>query len=161
MLRNLWLQGLAVIALTFAVIHMVSAYQTVPKLSPPNEPPSSPFVKTLAGSGMVEPQTENISIGANVPGIVREVLVKVGDEVKFGDVLFRLDERQMECDEKVKVAAVRAARVALDQLEKHRKEELPVNEAKVRESEAMVHEAEDQLARGRILISQRAKPRAS
>jgi multidrug resistance efflux pump len=159
MLRKFWLQGLSVIALSFAVIHMVAAYQTVPKVPPPKDPPTSPFSKTLAGAGMVEAQTENISIGSNVPGIVREVMVKVGDEVKFGDVLFRLDERQMAADEKVKEAAVRAARASLDQIEKHRKEELPVNEAKVREMEAMLREAEDQLARGHTLANQGALAR--
>jgi HlyD family secretion protein len=159
MLRNLWLQGLAVIALSFAIIHMVNAYQTVPKLAPPKEPATSPFGKTLAGAGMVEPETENISIGSNVPGIVREVCVKVGEEVKEGAVLFRIDERQLEADEKLKLANVRAARASLDQLEKRRKEEVPVTEAKLREAEAMVQEADDLLLRSRTLAQQGALAR--
>lgn len=159
MWRNMWLQALAVFALTFAVIHMVRAYQTVPKLAPPKEPASSPFARTLAGAGMVEAETENIAIGANMPGIVREVRVKVGDEVKIGDVLFRLDERQLDADEKVKLASVRAARASLDQLEKRRKEELPVSEAKLREAEAMVTEADDLHSRARNLAAQGALAR--
>jgi multidrug resistance efflux pump len=150
----MWLQGLSIFALLFAVFHMVRAYQTVPRVDPPTQPAASPYVKALAGSGIVEPETENISIGSNVPGIVQGVAVKVGEQVEAGDLLFTLDPRQLKAEEIVREAAVRAARAQLDRLEKQRKEEIPVTEARVREAEAALREAEDMFARGRSLVNQ-------
>ena len=47
---------------------------------PPIEPARSPYGETVAASGIVEAQTENISVGSATPGVVVEVLVRVGDE---------------------------------------------------------------------------------
>lgn len=159
MIRKFWLQGLSVLALLFAVYHMVRAYQTVPKVEPPKPPASSPYAKALAGSGMVEPETENIAIGSDRPGVVADVRVKVNDPVAKDDELFTLDDRELKADVAVKEANLRAARVALDRLEKQRKEEIPVAEAKVREAEALVREADDMLDRARALVGTAALPR--
>ena len=61
----------------------------MPEVPPPIQPAANPFPNTVAGAGMVEPETENISIGSPLPGIVVEVMVKVGQQVKAGDPLFR------------------------------------------------------------------------
>ena len=53
---------------------------------------------------MVEPETENISIGAPLPGIVVEVMVKVGQRVKAGDPLFRIDDREQKAELTVRQA---------------------------------------------------------
>ncbi len=153
MIRKMWLQAISILALLFAVYHMVRAYQTAPKVDPPIQPATSPYDRTLAGSGIVEPETENISIGSNVPGIVQEVAVAVGRHVKAGDLLFSLDGRQLRAEEAVRLAGLRSARAQLEQIEKKRKEEIPVTEAKVHEAEAMLREANNLHQRGRGLVN--------
>ena len=63
--------------LTFAVIHVVKAQQKPPALPPPIEPARTPFGRTVAGAGITEPVTENISIGAAIPGLMLEVYVPI------------------------------------------------------------------------------------
>ena len=52
----------------------------------------------IGGVGVVEPQGELVAIGSELPGIVEEVLVKPGDKVTKGTVLFQLDRRQAQAD---------------------------------------------------------------
>src|SRR5437870_12403579 len=88
---------LATCMLVFAVFHVVRAQQTLPKPPPPVEPARTPFGSTVAGAGVAEAWTENISIGTALPGIVLEVYVpveQVGKVVKKGDPLFLVDNRQ-------------------------------------------------------------------
>ena len=73
---------------------------------PPIEPSRSPYKDTVAGAGIVEAQTENIEIGATMPGLVVKVYVKVHDKVDAGDPLFKLDDRQLKADLEVRKAAV-------------------------------------------------------
>ena len=84
----------------------------MPELPPPVQPAENPFPNTVAGAGMVEPETENISIGSPVPGIVVEVLVKVGQKVKAGDPLFRLDDRELKAELAVRQAMLADAQAA-------------------------------------------------
>ena len=67
-------------------------------MPPPIEPARNPFPNTVAGAGMVEPQTENITMGSPTSGVVVEVMVKVGAKVQPGDALFRLDDRQLRAE---------------------------------------------------------------
>ena len=79
------LPALAACMLVFAIIHVVKAQQTLPKPSPPVEPARTPFGRTVAGAGIVEAVTENISIGTALPGLVMEVYIpvdRVGTPVK-------------------------------------------------------------------------------
>ena len=117
MVRKLAIPILAGIMLLFATYHVVKAQQTPPKSQPPVEPARSPFKRTLAGSGIVEAKTENISIGAHLPGIVAEVTVVVGQKVKPSDVLFRIDDRQMRAEEKMRVANLAAAEAQFARLQ--------------------------------------------
>src|SRR5439155_18828895 len=90
---------LAVAMLSLAIFHVVKAQQTPTKPPPPVEPARTPFGRTVAGAGIVEAETENISIGSPLPGVVWEVYVpvdKVGQIVKPGEPLFRVDTRQLE-----------------------------------------------------------------
>lgn len=56
-------------------------------------PPKSPFVHSIAGAGIIEASSDNISIGSPFNEIVEEVAVVEGDKVKKGDILFKLDLR--------------------------------------------------------------------
>jgi len=128
---------LAVGVLAFATRYVVQNRVTWPRSSPAVPPPKAPYENTVAGAGLVEPETENIAIGSSVPGVVVEVLVKVGQQVQKGEPLFRLDDRQQLAQVKVQEAALAAAEADLRKLESQpRPEQVPVAEAKVRELEA-------------------------
>ncbi len=58
-------------------------------------PPATPYAASVAGVGVVEPESETIAIATELPGVIREVLVKPGDRVEKGAPLFRLDSRAL------------------------------------------------------------------
>jgi multidrug efflux pump subunit AcrA (membrane-fusion protein) len=143
MLTRYVLPLLAAISFSFAVVQMTRAQQKPPPVTPPVEPARSPYSKTVAGSGLVEPETENIAVGSHLPGVVKEVHVRVGQRVKAGQLLFELDDRQLRAELKVREQALVSARAQLKKVEDApRLEELPPLRAKVDE---MVASAEDKL----------------
>src|SRR5579871_4038059 len=102
-MRRYLLPLLAAGLLVFAVAHALSLQRREPETPPPVPPPLSPFGDTVAGAGMVEPSTEasstgNIAVGSQLAGVVTRVSVRIGQEVKAGDLLFELDLRQTEAD---------------------------------------------------------------
>src|SRR5258708_32338655 len=128
--------GMAVVAL----FHVVRASQTLPPTSPPVEPARSRFQYTVAGAGIVEAWTENISVGTPLPGILLEVYVpveKVGQAVRKGDPLFLADNRQLLATLKYNEANLQAAQTQLAKLDAQpRREEVPPSEAKVQVAQA-------------------------
>src|SRR4029079_4291476 len=60
---------LAIGLIAFSVRYLAQAKERLPKLPPPVQPAANPFPNSVAGAGMVEPETENISVGAPLPGI--------------------------------------------------------------------------------------------
>src|SRR5581483_12382916 len=146
---------LAIGMLAFSIYHVVRAQQTAPKPPPPIEPARTPFGQTVAGSGIVEAESENIAIGAPLPGVVLEVYVpveKVGQRVKAGDPLFLVDNRQLKAQLKYYEANLAAAEAQLAKLEAQpRTEELPPSEAKVRAAQANLDMALDFAERNRRL----------
>jgi multidrug resistance efflux pump len=152
------LAALALIA--FSVKYMADAKQrlVVVPPPPPNQPAANPFPASpvVAGAGMVEPETENISIGTPLPGIVVEVFVKVGQRVKAGTPLFRIDDRDRKAELTVRQAMLADAKADLARLESMpRPEEIPAAEAKVREAKADWDNWEQQWARGEKLVTDR------
>ncbi len=148
---------IAAIGVSYAVMHVVKAQHTPPTPPPPVEPARSPFTTTVAATGLVEPRTENISIGSHASGIVDRVLVTVGQRVKVGDALFRLDDRALKAELSTRKAMLEASQAKLDRLQKMpRLEELPPAQAKVKEAEANLSWERDQWQRARKLASGRA-----
>jgi multidrug resistance efflux pump len=157
MVRKYLLPLAALLLAYFAVYHVVRGQHQEPPPPPPVTPSRAPFGDTVAGAGLVEAQTENISVGAYLPGIVTEVCVKVGDPVEKGAVLFRLDDRPLKAEWKFRKAAVEAAQAQLDRLKKMpRPEEVPSARAKVREAEANLGDMDDQYRRSQVLFGQGA-----
>ncbi len=156
-IRKLLLPALALGMLGLAVHHVVTAQQTPPAPSPPVEPTRSPYSRTLAAAGIVEPQSENIAIGSHLPGVVEEVFVVVGQEIKQGDPLFRLDDRQLQAERKYRIALLWSAEAQLSKLERMpRPEELPPSVAKVREAEANLIDKDELYRRAEKLLPSRA-----
>ncbi len=55
-----------------------------------------PYASFVAGTGVIEASSGNIAIGTPVPGVVSGIAVKVGEHVKGGDPLFRIDDRALQ-----------------------------------------------------------------
>lgn len=160
---KLMLPLLSAALLTFAVLHVVRANQQLPKGTPPIDPSRTPFRNTIAGGGIVEARSENIAIGPHLPGVVAEVFVKVDQPVagptatRAGTPLFRLDDRHLQAELRVRKANRESARASLQKLEKMpRLEEVPPIEARLRESRALLDDARDQYQRAQQLLRTRA-----
>ncbi len=97
--------GLLAYALIFALYKPAVSAET-----PSVAPPSSPFASRVAGIGIVEPESESIAIGTNIPGIVAIVLAKVGEQVKEGDALFTIDDRDARAQLKLAAAQLDVAK---------------------------------------------------
>lgn len=129
----------AVVLFALAVNHVMKAQQPESAPPAPANPPKTPYPHTVAGTGIVEPQTENIAVGSQLPGVVVEVYVKVNQKVKAGQPLFRLDDRDQMATLKLKQAELAQAQASLTRLKKlPRDEDRPVAKAKVSEAEAML-----------------------
>lgn len=84
--------ALAGIGLSIALIQKMSA---PPPPSQHFEPAITPFDNTIAAAGIIEAIDKNIEIGVPQSALVKEVYVKVGDKVHAGQILFRLDDREL------------------------------------------------------------------
>ena len=156
MFRSLTIPLISVALLGLAGYHVVRHSQAQPALAPPAPPARTPFADTISAAGIVEPWTENVSIGTHVAGVVQEVCVQIGQHVVKGEPLLRIDERQLRADVAVRAAMLESAQAQLNKLENQpRPEELPGSAAQVRESQAHVHDEEDRFARAGRLRDQK------
>jgi len=123
---------------------------------PPIAPAVSPYGDALAAAGIVEARTENIAVGSATPGVVVEVAVTVGDDVRAGQPLFRLDDRERRAELAVRKAEVERAKTDLVRLEAEpRPEKIPVQAAAVREAQALLAREQDALRRAQETFKQR------
>src|SRR5579872_250917 len=111
---SMWKFLIPVVAIglmAFALMHVVGAQQTPPRSSPPTQPPRAPFERTVAGTGIVESESENIAMGSPMEGIITKVFVKVGKWVEAGDPLFVLDDRMLKAELLAREANLKSAEV--------------------------------------------------
>ena len=101
---------LAVAGFLFAAYTVINSNQPTPVAKAVTEPASAPFKAFIAGAGIVEAQSQNIAIGTPLPGIVKTVGVKVGDQVKAGVPLFYLDDRDTRATLAIKLADLAKAK---------------------------------------------------
>ncbi len=152
---------LAAAGLAFAAYRVVLASRPDPPSTPYQIPTSTPsgFDTEIAGAGLIEAKQENIPIGTNVPGIVWEVYVRVGQRVDEGDPLFRLDDRSLQADLKVRLAALASSEAELERLRNApRPEDLPPARAAIDEAKAMLDSAESTMARSERLFERQMLP---
>ena len=101
---------LAVVSLATAGYFIATgkpAQQTVTAIqTPPVAPPGANG--SVAGAGVVQPSSELVAISSPVSGVMKSVQVGVGDQVKRGQVLFVVDDRETQAD-----VAARAASFAV------------------------------------------------
>ena len=103
------LPTLAAVGVIFAVYSVVTGQRQVPPAQPVTEPAQPQYASYVAGAGIVEASTENIAVGTFVPGVVTEMFVKVGDSVKSGAPLFKVDDRDLVAELEVRQAAAKSA----------------------------------------------------
>lgn len=101
---------LALIGLIFA-LNLVLTRKPEPPRTPQVPPPATPFANSIAGIGVIEPKSEVINIGTELSGVVREVLVKVGDKAPKGTALFILDDRATQAKTATLKAQLATARI--------------------------------------------------
>lgn len=131
------LLAVAVMGAVAAVRLATSLRKDLPKAALLVEPPKTPYEKSIGARGLVESVDENVRIAPAIAGLVAEVLVKVGDDVKEGAVLVKQDSR----DASAMIAAQEA--------------ELSALQTQVREAEVVLAEKKDNWARMQKLIAGR------
>ena len=118
--KNYLLPLLAVIGVVIALVVVEDNSHSITKRPAMTPAPQSPYSSpSIAGTGIVEASTGNIAVGTPVPGIVKEIRVKVGDHVKAGDTLFKLDERDLQAQLLTARAKVKEAEASLQKPKHH------------------------------------------
>lgn len=113
MFRNFIIPLIALAGVVFAVYTVVWGDNPPPSAPPVSAAPQSPYPQFVAGAGIVEASTENISIGTHVAGIVAKIYVQIGSAVKTGDPLFMIDDRATQADIAARRAAVQVTETQL------------------------------------------------
>ncbi len=107
--------------------------------------PQSPFKSYISAVGIVEASSDNIFIGSPVNRIVEKVEVAVGDHVKKGDVLFRLEARDLQADKFTRKIAYENALARLEKLEAlPRREDVEASSALLKSAEVELAQAKSQ-----------------
>jgi RND family efflux transporter MFP subunit len=110
-----------------------------PEAPPPMEaPPHNPYQATVAAAGIIEAVNENVRIAPPVPGLVTKVYVKVASQVKKGDPLFQLDDRELRAQRQT------------------RTDVLPSSAAQIAEQEVRLRDVQVQLRRLESVKDRRA-----
>lgn len=136
--------------LTFATVAVIRNRKPHVLVEPPIPPAESSFARHIAAVGLVEPSSESIAIGTNLPGVVAQVHVVEGQRVATGAALFTVDPREAQAELAVREARLAVMREKLVELESYpRSEDIPPLEARVEAAAAAVGEAQTELANKR------------
>jgi len=148
----------AAAGLAFGIYSVVQARQLPPPSGPLVPPPVRPReFKSIAGAGLIEARMENIPIGSPVSGLVWEVYVKIRDQVRKGQPLFRIDDRSLQAELKVREATLESARASLARLRAAPQlSDIPTAQAAVDEADARMHDAEINMGRTAQLLHKQA-----
>lgn len=96
MFRKVGLPLMALAGIFFALFMIYYGSRKPPVAPVLFQPATSPYKHYVAGQGIIETVGKNIPIGVPFPELVAEIYVKVGDQVKKGTALFKLDTRKLE-----------------------------------------------------------------
>lgn len=162
--RNWALPFISLTLLLFGVSHMLQANRDLPAVEPPAVPPRSPYGSSIAASGIIEPRSENISIGSTFSGVIQEVYIdadKVGAAVARDTPLFRIDDRHLRAQLAVEEAQLALPRAQLQRLNAlPRAEEVKPAEFRVVAARARLKSATDAFERAVKLRENSALPEA-
>ena len=119
MKRNYVLPLIAIFGVIVAIAVIIENNQPISKRPLVIQPSQSPYSSSIAGTGIIEATSGNIAIGTPVSGVIKAIDVKVGDYVNQGDVLFKIDDRDLQAQLLTAVAKADEAEAAL-QKPRHR-----------------------------------------
>jgi HlyD family secretion protein len=109
-----FLPGLAIFGAMLALIVVVWSQRTMPPAPILFPPPQSPYPHFIAGAGIIESSSQNISIGTPFNEIIEKVFVTEGNFVKKGDPIIQLDTRAFEAKLKEAEASLELANISLE-----------------------------------------------
>ncbi|HEY2810449.1 MAG TPA: biotin/lipoyl-binding protein [Rhabdochlamydiaceae bacterium] len=164
MTRKYLLPAIALIGAIIALFVVFWSQKKAPVPPIPFTPARSPYAHYVAGEGIVEASSRNISIGSPFSQIITKVHVVEGDAVETGDLLFQLDTRFFEAQAETARGQIRAALVNLENQQvqfsfyERLKDKRAVSEQQYEQSYYAVREAEEQL---RIAEGQLAQAEAN
>ena len=115
MIRKYLLSFFALIGVGLGVLAAVRSAQSLIPTPMVSNAPTPPYQTFVAGAGLVEANTENISIGTHIAGIVSQIYVEIGSHVKRGAPLFSIDDRATQATLASLQAAVKVAESQLAQ----------------------------------------------
>jgi len=75
MFRKYLLPVIAFAGVVLAIFVALHSNKTTPAAQPVSAAPQPPYETFVAGSGIIEANTENIAIGTQLPGIVSKIYV--------------------------------------------------------------------------------------
>jgi len=104
---------LALLGVLAAAVAVFYDNQPAPSPAPVVPGLDMPYSAAIAGSGIVEPETGDIVVGTPVTGVVSAIYVQVGDSVKQGNPLFKIDDRDLQARMVTAEARVTVAAAAL------------------------------------------------
>jgi RND family efflux transporter MFP subunit len=104
----------SIIGIVFVIKTVIAGSVPPPVAAPVVEPPKPPYAVFVAGSGIIESSSENISIASPLSGVIKAVFVRAGDTVQNGQPLFSLDDRDLQAEIQVREAQVEKAKAALE-----------------------------------------------
>ncbi len=67
-----------------------------------------PYRSFIAGTGVIEANSQNIYVGSLVQGVIKKVMVQSGDKIKQGDLLFEIDDSAKKVQIPVLKAEIKA-----------------------------------------------------
>jgi len=154
------LPALALLGVVIAITAIIYSNKPARQQAPAILSFQPPYESYIAGAGIVEATTGNIAIGTPVSGVVMEIYVKVGDEVKKGDPLFKIDDRELLAQLVTARAVVKEASAALqkprhrlenaEQLKKRDPHAISAQDLSDLHDEAALAEAALELAKARL-----------
>lgn len=115
MFRKYLIPVIALAGVLFAAYTVIWGDKPPHTAPPVTAAPQSPYPAFVAGAGIVEASTENISVGTHVGGIVAKIYVEVGSAVKTGDPLFTIDDRATQAELETRRAAVHVTETLLSE----------------------------------------------
>jgi len=107
----------------------------------------------IAAAGRVEPVSENVRVGSEVPGKLRQVLVDEGDHVRRGRVIATLNNDEYAARVKTQRAEIEIREAELQRvLNGSRRQERSEAQAAIREAEAVMANARAEQSRRESLF---------
>ncbi|MDD2725208.1 MAG: efflux RND transporter periplasmic adaptor subunit [Methylovulum sp.] len=141
----------------FATYTVINGSQPMPVAAAVVEPASAPFKAFIAGSGIIEAQSQNIAIGTPLSGIVSTVLVSVGEKIKSGAPLFFLDNRESRSALEIKTADLSKALAEVNVAQANLNESLSLNQLAEAITDKRAISGEELLKRRNAVLTAKAR----